>query len=93
MLPFDLDVMTAPVSVGSEMLIAPVLAPTIQDFDPRVEKLSFTLSKDEDNTVFLHDLLDGRGVQVEVGGRLLVTLMGCVAKDIPEGCLTFGLNP
>lgn len=93
MLPFDLDVMTAPISVGSVTVDAPALAPTVQDFDPQVEKLSFTLSAHDDNTVFLHDLLDGNGVQVEVGGRLLVTLMGCVARDIPEGCLTFDIKP
>lgn len=90
MLPFDMDVITAPISVGPVTLTAPVLAPVVKDFDPRVEKLAFNLpSKDADATLFLHDLLDGRGVQVEIDGRVLVTLLGCTANDIPEGCLTF----
>ncbi|WP_143849649.1 hypothetical protein [Octadecabacter ascidiaceicola] len=90
MLPFDLDVITAPVSVGPVTLTAPVLAPVVKDFDPRVEKLSFKLpAKDADAEMFLHDLLDGNGVQVEIDGRTVVTLLGCTANDIPEGCLTF----
>ncbi len=90
MLPFDMDVITAPISVGPVTLTAPVLAPVVNDFDPRVEKLAFTLpAGDANGDVFLHDLLNGNGVQVEVDGWLLVTLMGCVANDIPEGCLTF----
>ncbi len=90
MLPFDMDVITAPISVGPVTMVALVLAPVIKDFDPSVEKLSFTLSaNDEDNVLYLHDLLDGSGVEVEVGGRLLVTLLGCVADDIPEDCLKF----
>jgi hypothetical protein len=90
MLPFDMDVITAPISVGPVTLTAPVLAPVVKDFDPRVEKLAFSLpSKDADAALFLHDLLDGSGVQVEVGGRTVVTLLGCCANDVPEGCLTF----
>lgn len=89
MLPFNMGVIAAPFSGGPVTSHAPELAPIVRDFDPTVERLSFTFAPDEDNTVFLLDLLDRRGVQVEVGGRVLVTLMGCVAKDIPEGCLTF----
>ena len=90
MLPFDMDVITAPVSIGPVTLTAPVLAPVIKDFDPRVEKLAFKLpSKDADADLFLHDLLDRSGVQVEIDGRTIVTLLGCKANDIPEGCLTF----
>ncbi len=90
MLPFDMDVITAPMSAGPVTFQAPVLAPTITDFDPDVEKLEFTLdSSDAESALFLHDLLDGSGVQVEVNGRLLVTLLGCTADEIPEDCLTF----
>ncbi|HCP82520.1 MAG TPA: hypothetical protein DIT67_13465 [Octadecabacter sp.] len=90
MLPFDMDVITAPVSVGPVTLTAPVLAPVVKDFDPRVEKLAFSLpTKDADAELFLHDLLDGSGVQVEIGGRTVVTLLGCTTCDIPEDCLTF----
>lgn len=90
MLPFDMDIITAPISVGSLGLMTAVLAPTIKDFDPSVEKLSFAMSANvQDNDLFLHDLLDGSGVEVIVGGRLQVTLMGCVSKDVPEDCLTF----
>jgi len=90
MLPFDMDVITAPVSVGPGTLTAPELAPVVKDFDPRVEKLAFKLpAKDASAALFLHDLLDRNGVQVEVDGRVLVTLLGCTANDIPEGCLTF----
>lgn len=90
MLPFDMDVITAPISVGPVTLMAPVLAPVVKDFDPSVEKLTFTLSHDDaDAVLMLHDLLDGNGVEVEVNGRLLVTLLGCTADDIPEDCLTF----
>lgn len=92
MLPFDNDTFETPLCIGSVELDVHTTAPTVQDFDPAVERLSFALSDSDDNTVFLHDLLDRRGVQVEVGGRLLVTLMGCVSKDIPDGCLTFKIN-
>ncbi|AKS47388.1 hypothetical protein SAMN05444287_2968 [Octadecabacter temperatus] len=90
MLPFDMDVITAPVCVGPMTLTAPVLAPVVKDFDPRVERLTFKLStKDADADLFLHNFLNGSDVQVEVDGRVIVTLLGCSADDIPEDCLTF----
>ena len=90
MSPFDLNEFTAPVVTGPQTLMAPVLPPVVRDFDPSVEKLAFTLSEDdEDEQLELRDLFDGSGVQVFVSGRLLVTLMGCIADEIPEGCLTF----
>lgn len=93
MLPFDMDLITAAVSNGPVPFTAPVLAPVVKDFDPRVEKLAFSLpSEDADACLFLHDLLDGSGVQVEVDGRVVVTLLGCTARDIPDGCLTFEYN-
>lgn len=94
MSPFDLNDFTGP-HFGAEIkgpatVMAPILPPVIQDFDPDVEKLAFTLSADdEDEQLQLRDLPDGSGVQVLVSGRLLTTLMGCIADEIPEGCLTF----
>lgn len=90
MLPFDMDVITPPVSTGATTFDVPVLAPIVKDFDPSVEKLAFTLPTNDEHAVMrLLDLADGSGVEVEVAGRLVVTLQGCVANDIPEDCLTF----
>lgn len=90
MSPFDTQFYTAPVMAGTGTLTAPVLAPVIEDFDPFQEKLAFTLSiADEDADLILRDLIDGSGVCVEVNRRLIVTLKGCTADDLPEGCLSF----
>ena len=90
MSPFDLNTFSAPVLTGPQTVMAPVLPPVVEDFDPFTEKLAFTLPEDdEDAQLELRDLFDGSGVQVLVSGRLLTTLMGCIADDIPEGCLTF----
>ena len=80
----------AAVMRGPGTLSAPPLAPVIEDFDPTVEQLAFTLGpEDADSRLVLRDLVDGSGVRVEVNGRLMATLMGCAADDIPETCLTF----
>ena len=90
MSPFDANFYQAPVMSGAGKLNAPVLAPVIEDFDPFQESLAFTLAaEDEDGVIVLRDLIDGSAVQVEVNGRLVVTLMGCVADDLPAGCLSF----
>lgn len=90
MSPFDANFYSAPALSSAGTLNAPQLAPVVQDFDPFEESLAFTLaSEDEEGHMVLRDLIDGSGVQVEVNGRLVVTLMGCVADDIPEGCLSF----
>lgn len=90
MLPFDDMFSPGPVTTAPGVMTAPVLAPIVKDFDPYSESLGFTLpSADADADLMLIDLPDGSGVQVEVNGRLVVTLMGCTADDVPEGCLTF----
>jgi len=87
---FQSNFMSAAVMSGAGTLTAPVLPPVVEDFDPYVEKLAFTLpTADADTHLVLRDLTDGSGVQVEVNGRLVVTLMGCSSDDIPQGCLTF----
>jgi len=79
-----------PVMNATSVLHAPKLAPVIEDFDPRQESLAFTLAaEDEERQMVLRNLSDGSGVRVEVDGRLVVTLMGCLADDLPEGCLSF----
>lgn len=90
MAPFDENYLSAFEMSKLGELTNPVIAPVVQDFDPSCEQLGFTLGvDDEDAQLVLRDLIDGSGVRVEVNGRLMVTLMGCVADDIPEGCLTF----
>lgn len=90
MLPFNLNALVAPVLSGPDIASAPILPPIVKGFDPRVERLSFLLDHDDAaKPLALHDLDTGDGVRVEVGDRLLVTLLGCVADDIPPDCLTF----
>ena len=90
MLPFDLDTPVRPVLSGPGREIAPILPPVIKAFDPRTERLTFQLDHDDSvRALALRDLENGEGVRVEVGSRLLVTVMGCVADDLPEDCLTF----
>lgn len=90
MVPFGESLLSASEMSRAGVLLAPVIAPVVSDFDPSCETLGFTLgAADEDANLVLRDLFDKSGVRVEVNGRLMVTLMGCVADDIPEGCLTF----
>ncbi|MBT8410574.1 MAG: hypothetical protein KJP02_02095, partial [Octadecabacter sp.] len=90
MAPLDECFLSAAEIPKAGVLRAPMIAPVVKDFDPSCETLGFTLgAEDEDAQLVLRDLIDGSGVRVEVNGRLMVTLMGCVADDIPEGCLTF----
>lgn len=91
MLPFNLGAPAKrPVLAGAGAVFAPVLPPVVRNFDPTVERLSFTLDQsDAQNPLVLRDLRSGNGVRVQIGERLLVTLMGCAARDIPEDCLSF----
>lgn len=84
------NVQATPFCVASLLPTALAMVPTVQDFDPTVEKLKFKRpNSDAPAEIFLHDLLDGDGVNVEVNGQLMVTLLGCTADEFPEDCLTF----
>lgn len=90
MLPFDIESMLPKTLAGPGAIMAPVLPPVVEDFDPDMETLSFTLSaEDEETGVRLRDLPEGKGCRVEVGDRVLVILMGVSADEIGPTALEF----
>lgn len=90
MLPFDIESMLPKTLSGPGVIEAPDLAPVVKDFDPDMETLSFTLSaSDAESGVRLRDLPEGAGCRVEVGDRVLVTLMGVRADEIGPNALEF----
>ncbi|KPP84055.1 MAG: hypothetical protein HLUCCA08_00940 [Rhodobacteraceae bacterium HLUCCA08] len=79
----------APGLARGQTVIAPVLAPVIDGFDPDTETLAFTLDPDEDDAPLrLRDLPDG-SCRIEIGDRVLAILTGIRADDIEPGALHF----